>query len=245
MSKMSERPQKTHRSTIAVVVICLSFLILGMIIGLTVVFDKENAYNIFNIVLPLLATWVGAVIAFYFGKENFESANTEVREMVKLTYTDKAKKPVLDIMNKIAGVRAFHLEGKSEDEITLDDILKVYGEGEGGAVTRLPILYADRSPKYMIHKSSIYQYLLEHKGTESRDDTLSDFITAQRLNGQEFGLNTGFVVVSENTTIEEAKVKMESVGSACQDIFVTKNGVEKEALTGWISNIRLSRYLKA
>lgn len=189
--------------------------------------------------MPVLASWVGAVIAFYFGKENFESANTEVRKILEATSLDKMKKPVKEVMKRIADVTVFNLEERKEGEITLDKINEKYSD----SITRLPVLNADKVPVYIIHKSSIDQYQVDNKGKNVLDSSLSDFIKDRKSKGKEFGIGKGFVIVSESTTIEDAKEKMEAAGSACQDIFITKDGGEKEPVTGWISNIRLIKYL--
>src|SRR6476620_8534985 len=46
--------------------------------------------GIFYALLPVIATWVGTVIAFYFGKANFEVASKNVDALVKhITSSDE------------------------------------------------------------------------------------------------------------------------------------------------------------
>jgi hypothetical protein len=59
----------------------------------------------------------------------------------------------------------------------------------------------------------------------------------------EFGINKGFIIVSEKSSIADAKLRMEQI-PVCQDIFVTQKGTEKEPLQVWISNFRLVKYLR-
>ena len=40
---------------------------------------------VFNALLPLLGTWVGTVLAYYFSRKNFEAASQSVERMVTLT----------------------------------------------------------------------------------------------------------------------------------------------------------------
>jgi hypothetical protein len=48
------------------------------------------AQNVLHTVLPLVGTWVGTIIAFYFTKENFEAATRSVTDMARqLTSTEK------------------------------------------------------------------------------------------------------------------------------------------------------------
>lgn len=250
----ADKNSKESRNTIAFLVLAASFVIVGLLAALTIIFSKDDLCNVFNLMLPVIATWVGTVIAFYFGKENFESANKEAREILKVK-EEKTKKPVEVIMKRIFDITSFDLEGRKEEDIQLDKLIEKYTE----SANRLPVLNADSSPKYMIHRSSINDFLLEKKGKEDTEDkkddqnddkngkkksyTLKEFIDFCKSKDKEFVIGKSFVIVSENTTIEDAKRKMEAAGSFCQDIFITKNGGENEPLTGWISNLRLSRYL--
>jgi hypothetical protein len=93
----------------------------------------------------------------------------------------------------------------------------------------------------MIHESRIDKYL-SSGGKDS--DTLDKFIKEKGKEGIAFGLNKGFVVVSEKATLAEAKSTMDEIKS-CQDIFVTKDGKPDDPMTGWISNIRLAKFLQA
>lgn len=102
-------------------------------------------------------------------------------------------------------------------------------------VSRLPILDAGGVPKYMIHESTINKYLVQNPGS---DDSLQELIQSYKC-----GLDNGFVIVSESTSIGAAKKRMEEIPS-CQDIFITKSGKADEPLSGWISNIRLEKFLK-
>ncbi len=52
------------------------------------------------------------------------------------------------------------------------------------------------------------------------------------------------VVVSQDIMIADAKKKLAQI-PFCQDIFVTDKGTADEPLLGWVSNIRLGKYLEA
>lgn len=204
-----------------------------------IVINSQNAMPIFNIILPVFASWVGTVLAFYFGRENFESANQQVREMVqRLTPEQRAKAPVTSVMRSLFNTAYFQIpEGKSDQGVKLSELIAKFG----GNVSRLPVIAADNRPRYMIHESSIDKYIASGG---KQEDTLEKFIDTQKKAGFDFGVNKGFVVVSERTTLADAKRKMEETPS-CQDIFITKGGSPDEAVTGWISNMRLGKYLEA
>ena len=201
--------------------------------------DGDEAITILNMILPMFASWVGMILAFYFGQENFESANQEVRKLVdKLTPEERAETSIASIMRPLDDMDFFQItKGKGDQDIKLSELSNKYN---GSKVSRLPIIDADKKPKYMIHESSISKYITT--GGKS-DDTLEAFITTQSKEGFVFGLNKGFVIVSEQSTLATAKKRMEGIRS-CQDIFITKEGSPNESLIGWVSNIRMAKFLK-
>jgi hypothetical protein len=198
----------------------------------------DNTMTIFNIILPVMASWVGTILAFYFGRENFESANKQVQEMVqRLTPDQRAKKPVTSIMRAFQNITCFQIpKGKSDKDIGLKELRAKFSQG----ISRLPIIDADDKPKYIIHESSIDKYIVSGG---KHEDTVEKFITTQREAGFVFGLGKGFVVISEQFTLDAAKKKLKQTPS-CQDIFITKEGSIDEPLTGWISNVRLVKFLE-
>jgi CBS domain-containing protein len=213
--------------------------------------ETDDAMTIFNIVLPVFASWVGTILAFYYGRENFESANKErresfeaatqeIRKMVdKVSPEERAKELVTAAMRGLGNTVHFQItEEKSEQDVNLAEICDLFTEN----ITRIPIIDAGRKPIYMIHQSSIDSYVAAGRG--EYEDTLETFITTQEDAGIEFGLDKGFVVVSEGSTIAEAKSKMEEKRPS-QDVFVTQSGSPDEPLSGWLSNVRMSRYLEA
>ncbi len=206
--------------------------------------SNSNGMTILNMVLPVVATWIGTVLAFFFGRANFESANLQVQQLVdRVQQTppgQRAQVNVTVIMRRIPDITSLVIPaGKSEHDFKLSDLYSQFSD----TISRLPVIDADSKPKYMIHQSSIDSYLANEKNA-SKDDLLDAFIAKQKANGIEFGLKQGFVLVSEATTLADAKHAMEAV-DGCLDIFVTKGGTQGEPLTGWISNQRLTRYMQA
>ena len=238
----------SKRLVIAILVLVISLLIIGILTGIAIWDDKENAMPIFTMVLPVLATWVGTVLAFYFGSENFESANRQIQDLVEKVAPEKQPEtPVTAVMKRLAEMKCFEFQaGEQENDILLTRLLDVFDP----SITRLPVIDSDKKPKYMIHQSRLIEYL-HQKGNDENDplktNTLETFIKDRKEKGIEFGLNRGFVVASEKSTLDEAKNKLEEMHRlhGCQDIFITKEGNSDEPLLGWLSNVRLTRVLKA
>lgn len=239
MEESSKTSNGGLRSKLAIATLIFAVVAITVLAIAAIVIEPGGAMTIFNIVLPVFASWVGTILAFYFGRENFESANRQVRELVqRITPEQRAKAPVTSVMRSLLNTACFQIpEGKSDQDVKLSELIAKFG----GSVSRLPIVAADNRPRYMIHESSIDKYIASGG---KQEDTLEKFIDTQKKAGFDFGVNKGFVVVSERTMLADAKRKMEETPS-CQDIFITKGGSPDEAVTGWISNLRLGKYLEA
>lgn len=227
------------RNRIALWILGASAFAITLLGIVAVIVDHDNALTIFNITLPVFASWVGTVIAFYFGRENFESANSQVRQMInKLSPEDRATAPIVSIMRKLDGTTHVKLPAADgEAQILLKDLR----EQLVGDISRLPVVDPTLAPRYLIHGSSIDRYLASG-GKDT--DTLQALIAEFGKSGTSFGADRGFVLVSAKDSIAAAKAKLERVPS-CQDIFVTQDGKPDQPLIGWVSNVRLSKYLQA
>ena len=227
------------RSKLAYLILFISILAITVLAVYVIYHKPDSGLNIFNIVLPVFASWVGTILAFYFGRENFESANKQVRELVrKLTPEERAQAKVDSILRSFDNLVHFQVpSGKGTPDVKISDLRSKFLNN----VTRLPVVDAEKRPKYMIHDSSIDKYMA---GEGTQDDSLEQFLTAQKRSGFEYGADKGFILVSVESTLADAKRKMEEK-RPCQDIFVTRNGTVDEPLLGWISNVRLFKYIQA
>lgn len=227
------------RDWIALLILLISAVLITALAVLAIVSgDEDTSERIFSMLLPVATSWVGTVLAFYFGRENFEAANKQVRQLIdRLTPEERARALVTAIMRKRNGIVLHkHPAGQSDPNIDVNTLrAKLTGD-----VSRLPVLGDDDVARYLLHSATIDRYLAEGgQGT----DTLAQMIASEKAKNREYGPGKGFIVVAESATIGDAKRLME-LTHGCQDIFVTKGGSDKERLTGWISNVRLSKYLQ-
>lgn len=239
---MADDAQTTNRwqsrDWLAYIVLFVSGVAITVLAWTAIYTKPTDSMQVFNIVLPVVASWVGTILAFYFGRENFEAANVQVREMIrKLTPEERAKSTVAEVMRRFAETEHVKIPaGRTDADVKVKDLRAKFSR----EITRLPVVQPNDSPKYMIHESSVDRFL---SAGGKEEDTLEKFITDQKAAKFEFGTDKGFVVVAEAETVAGAKQKMEQT-PYCLDIFVTKGGTDKEPLLGWISNVRLSKYLK-
>jgi hypothetical protein len=215
----------------------------GFIVALAAFVIHTNPLDgkdVLNTVLPVFASWVGMVLAFYFGQRSFQTATEQAQKLSRISPEERAKARIASIMRHFSSTAHFAIPaGRSEKDVTLAALRDKLKKAENAS--RLPIVDAGRRPKYMIHESSLDKY---EKAGGSEADTLETFIARQKAEGRQFGLGGAFVVVAEDATIAEAKRKMEQK-PFCQDIFVTARGTADEPLIGWVSNVRLAESLEA
>jgi hypothetical protein len=187
---------------------------------------------VFSSVLPLLGTWVGTVLAFYFARENLQAATESARVLSGL---DTAT-PVTQVMIKEATFVAYDLgTGQSADAVPLA-VLRDKMRNMVPPSRRLPIRDASGVVLYVIHDSTLTAYA-ESVGqtTQSLDKTLGDLLAQPSF--KELVSAIGFV--SEKATVADARDVMGSIKN-CNDVFVTPTGQSDERTTGWLTNTLLA-----
>ncbi|MGD0612953.1 MAG: hypothetical protein ABSB41_15750 [Anaerolineales bacterium] len=207
-----------------------------------IIVDKSNTMTIFNTILPVIGTWVGTVIAFYFGRENYETASQQTLAATKQSSSteDVGKKSVTGLMMPLKDMAYLNIpQGQDDTNIYLSDVKAKFTD----KYTRLPILNSDNFPKYMIHVDAVNEYNSQ-SGRPNDKDTLAKFIAEGQSKNKEFGVNKGFVVVPSQALVEDAKKQMDKITN-CQDIFITDKGTDKEPLMGWIPDTKLSQYFQS
>ena len=77
---------KEFREKLGLIVIIISVIILGLVGAIIIWKDSSKAQFVYTSLLPMVGTWVGVVLAFYFGKENYEAASKGLENIInKLT----------------------------------------------------------------------------------------------------------------------------------------------------------------
>ena len=62
------------REKLAIVIVVVSLVVVVVLGGIAIVSSSERAGaadKILTMILPMISTWVGTVLAFYFGKSNW------------------------------------------------------------------------------------------------------------------------------------------------------------------------------
>jgi hypothetical protein len=201
---------------------------------------KDILQFIFSALLPLWGTWIGTVLAYYFSKENFESANKQVRELVsQVTGTERLKSlKVTEVMMPFDKIKREDVPASGNPEALL--ITNLYQNVLTKQVRRA-LIFQGHKVIYSLHKSLLSDYLFRNATSNlltivnMKEDLDKDIQNA---------FNNGVQVVSKNTTLLDVKNIMDLI-PGCQDVFVTESGKRDEDVLGWISNVDVMNNSKA
>jgi hypothetical protein len=231
-NKKNVQPQEsTRRWQLALVITILSILGIAVVAALVVIFatDKEDATQmVLTAVLPLLAAWVGTVLAYYYSSESLEAATRSVKDLVTLEEKLEAI-PATEVMIRLHEMIYFTY---SEDLKAQDTLGELEASGKGN---RLPFLGEKKQPVYILHKSAVDSAIVERAlaGDNVAELTFKDLF--EKVSGLEKLGQESFGVIGEDATLADAKSEMRRIDN-CQDVFITENGLEDGPVVGWITN---------
>ena len=218
--------------------------------------------DVLAILLPLWGTWIGTVLAYYFSKDNFESANKSVQNLVNSITSDKKLESTKakDVMIPIE--KLIYKEYKTDtDDSTINlktDFLDFINTNK---ISRVILLDENKCAKYVLHKSILEGFIAEQyfnlqndvvppvdppvdppaKPTSSKSPqalTLKDLKEKGNASVQAI-LKDGVKFIKEDANLSDAKILIKNY-SACNDVFITKNGKDDEPILGWITNVTIS-----
>jgi hypothetical protein len=194
---------------------------------------SETTRLVFSSVLPLLGTWVGTVLAFYFARENLQAATENTLRLAGVTDTETA---VTQVMIPEADFVAYDL-GTTEkvEDVELRELHR-----KMTAITppsrRLPVRDPSGAVRYVIHDATLTAYAESvDQPTPSLDKRLGDLLAVEEYNR----LIEAIAFVPEKATVADARTAMTSVEN-CNDVFVTTSGKRDERAIGWLTNTLLA-----
>jgi hypothetical protein len=220
-----------HRDKIAQWLLIFSVFGVTLLATVVVIIKHDEATHVMTAVLPLLGSWVGTVLAFYFSKDNFAAATKSVSDLARQITSQEKLATTLARDKMIPRDKMFILD--SPDTEKLKVILEKLKADNKGA--RIPFVGNNDVPRYIIHRSVIDQFLADKAiagATNLGDLTLEDLLKDPDIKKK---LEQGFATVKEDATLADVKKAMD-ISPDCQDVFVTKGGSKNEPILGWITN---------
>ncbi len=240
---MATEPAPEKRNVadrLALVVIILAALILILLVCLAVFTAKnqtETAKDVLNAVLPLIASWVGTVLAYYYSRENLTAATRNATEMAQ-QLSGAEKLQILRVSDSMIPIDRIDTM-KVDDGTPLADIIDFLAKR---GRQRLPIFSDNGVIRFIVHLSTVHAFI-SHCALEQRKVEGLTFAELIADPAHAELLRSSFGVVKEAATLAEAKAALEQ-GRDREDVFVTRAGGREEPVLGWITDndlVRLSR----
>lgn len=251
---MANEPDKPRgaggdRARIAFGVLVVSCVVVTIVSIAMIALSTDSgsaAERAFTMLVPMVGTWVGTVIAYYFSGENFDRASQGMSRLVDQVILDKLKSiPVSEAMMARSDFQAVKLaagdDGSGKNLKT--DVLDRFKD----PVTRLPVLDDTDRAKYVVHQSMVFKYISDralnappNQAFDVTQATLKDFLDHPGML-QQVG---AMAFVAENGTLADAKTRMEAV-PRCQDVFVTADGTPSKPVIGWLPNVDIAKRAQA
>jgi len=192
----------------------------------------EMSQLVFSAVLPLLGTWVGTVLAFYFARENLQAATEST---LALAGREQAT-PVTRVMIRESDVVAYDVGTNERVEDVKLSALHVRMADMKPPARRLPIRNPSGAVIYVIHDSTLAAYAeAQGKTSAELDKSIGDLVGDTKFRA----LVEAMAFVSEKATVADAREAMASTEN-CNDVFVTPTGKREERMIGWLTNTLLA-----
>lgn len=231
------------RNLIAISVTVFVLGLTGFIAVKALCTTKPDYSFVAQTLLPLWGTWLGTLLAYYFGKENFEAASKSYQQVIeKLTPDQKLKKiSVKDVMIPFNKLQILNYEDKKGEQIQAILLNKDYNK-----YNRLAVFESNNILKCMIHRSTFTEYLFEVGASAKPEETTIESLVTYKKEGSKIPdlLKRGFNFVPINASLLDAKTAMDAIPE-CQDVFVTQNGKKDEPVLGLITNNKIFEQLQA
>lgn len=235
------------RFRLALVVVLGCFLaIFLMVFALFVIKAPETAATaetVFNVILPVLASWMGTVLAFYFSAQSLETTSDNLKQAL-----GQPARPIgggtkiSEKMIPISSIRGrIDLAEKPAGTIKLSDLQEQFGTPANGATIVTRLMFLEKSIfRYVLHVGTFNGFLVK-RGGSAGDLTFADLLDDADIKQQ---ISKLVVFVAESATLADAKIALDAVPGA-QDIIVTENGDAGAAMRGWMTHTDLSKAISA
>jgi hypothetical protein len=233
-------------------VVALAIIIIGAIIVYYAMHDASAdsvrldkglglLNNLVAAVFPMIAAWIGAVIAYYFARENFEAATKGATDLLQGFRDDRLRQvPASQAM--IPASQMVVAKTTSENDKSLNGAIFKRFKDKG--LGRILVLSDDGTGKGVFHDSVVLDYLVA-----AADGASIDQITfGQMLDDKEKAalLEQSVVFVRPETTLADVRSEMDRASKASsktvRDAFVTQTGQRKEPVMGYLSDMDIGKF---
>lgn len=179
--------------------------------------------------MPLFRTWVGTVLAYYFSRENFESAADKTERLIRQITPEErlASMPVTDVMTR-------DVFSVSDLGTKVQEVLK---QLEDKKFKRLPILQTTGVFQALLYREGLASYLVGVPQSEQAGKTLANLLEERPE------LNQTPAFVSDRSTLAGARDAMDRIDD-CKVVLVTKSGDAADPVLGLLTNTDIAKHAR-
>ena len=235
------------RDKLARLVVRGSFLTIGLLVMAMIILSQAGAEGAtslaertFTTILPVLAGWVGTVLAFYFSAQSLETTTDALTKAIGKGPSSPAP-TVADTMIPMASIKGVielvttpmsesrpHGETRPED-LKLEDLNRKFTD-----LTISRLMFVEKHIfKYVMHQSTLNAFRVKNEQDGTFKRLLDD---AEAL----VQISKLVVFVKPSATLTEARDALGAVAGA-QDIIVTTTGLASGTMLGWLTNVDLTK----
>jgi len=190
--------------------------------------------QVFTAIIGVVGTWVGTVLAFYYSKDNFEAASQQSRALAEQLSPDRLRTLSVErVMIRRSAIKTLSVQTGRDEDVAVNKVKEAIS-----GVSRLVVVNANDSVRYIIHESLVYRDIVQ-RGGKKRDNagqdvdrTLADLLKDDVDIGRAALL---IAFVDAGGTLADAKAAMEKVVGA-RDVIVTTGADSAKPVLGWITN---------
>jgi hypothetical protein len=197
--------------------------------------------DVLAILLPMIAAWVGTVLAFYFSKENYVAAAQFNKEVLGLTLEQRLQSiSVSSVMIPISTAdNKFVLKAPPSGVKLKADLLATTADKTGR--NRIVVLDDSGVVKFIAHRSILDKFIAERAFA---GEPVADLTFESVLNSPDYkAWIDSFGSVDSRTTLQTVKAIMDS-DPKCSDVAVTEDGTRRSRAVGWVTNVIVSEKAK-
>ncbi|WP_437939730.1 CBS domain-containing protein [Sorangium sp. So ce341] len=248
------------RNGLAIVVLALSTTsILALAIYTLAVSEAgdrpDTAKFVFGAILPLLASWVGTVLAYYYSRENLTAATRSVTDLAQqITSTqrlasipvtgkmlrrsafvtlppDKARPWSVATSQTLESVQMYLAERDVQRLPLFDEQDRLVAVIHLSEITKFRASAMTRAPAAQASGAQLTQGATGAPAAAPSQPTLADLLDDPRRRA----LFEGFAVIPITATLADAKAAMDALDK-CEDVFVTSSGRRTDPVLGWVTD---------
>lgn len=240
-SDCDKAQRKLGRQQLARLVVVGSFLTIFLLVLVILLVSQGNnatvtnmADRAFTTILPVLAGWVGTVLAFYFSAASLEATTSSLDKAIN----PPASTPTAAVADKMIPPPAIKgtidLAKRAPGTIPLAELTSTYINLQ---ISRL-IFVENGTFRYVMHQSALNAFLVK-KGDGTAQLTFADLLADAEALVQ---ISKLVVFVKPSTALADARNALNAVAGA-QDIIVTADATANTPMLGWLTNVDLTKFL--